>query len=113
MIQHIVILIAMTVNIERIPSKVSKGKRHTGKFQGNQTQLPRVFSQGSHQQPVVITHVKCYLSETLVRDLGFYSGLVTEATSVPEFQSPRRKAGVQHKYLVCTIQIQGAALIWE
>ena len=68
MIQHIVILIAMTVYIERIPSQVSKGKRHIGKVQGNQTQLPRVFSQGSHQQ-LVTTHVESYLSEPLIRDL--------------------------------------------
>ena len=58
MIQHIVILIAMTVYIERIPSKVSKGKRHIVKVQGHQTQGPRVFSQGSQQQLVVTTHVK-------------------------------------------------------
>lgn len=45
MMQCIVILIAMTFYIERIPSKGSKGKRHIGKVQGNQTQLPRVFFQ--------------------------------------------------------------------
>ena len=73
--QHAVMLMAVIHYSEKIPSKISKGRRHRGQSWGEtRHKLPRVPSWYSHpgctycpQQRVVTTHVK-WLPRKLISD---------------------------------------------
>lgn len=94
---------------QRSQSKISKGKRHVGpNSEETRPGLPTVFSQWDHtrcasflQQHIVTTHEKC-LPGKLIRDSvpKVFTGVWSCGTlclALSKFQSPRRKARVQHK----------------